>query len=63
MRHFMISAGRFLYFSLFFMLFCLGNSYAQGTDSSKRPYYEYKGNYGEKVTAKKSKFKNSFGMN
>ena len=61
MRPFMISAGRFLYFSLFFMLFCLGDSYAQGTDSSKRPYYEYKGNYGEKVTAKKSKFKNSFG--
>ena len=59
----MMSAHRFLYFSLFFLIFSFGDLYAQGTDTSKRPFYEYKGNYGEEVAAKKSKFKSAFGYN
>ena len=54
---------RFLYCALFFLLFSFGDIYAHGNDSSKRPFYEYKGNYGEEVASKKSKFKNKFGYN
>ena len=60
MSHYMILAYRFVYFSLFFLIFC-GDLYAQNTGGSKRPFYEYKGNYGEQVAAKKSKFLATFG--
>ena len=59
----MILNLRFLYFSLFFLLFSYGDIYAQDNDRSKRPFYEYKGNYGEEVASKKSKFKSKFGYN
>jgi len=57
MTCFMISAHRFLCFSLFFFIFSFGDLYAQDSDTSKRPFYQYKGNYGEEVVAKKYKFK------
>ena len=58
----MISAWRFVCFSLFFMIFGYGELYALDTEtSSKRPFYEYEGNYGEEVAAKKSKFESAFG--
>ena len=63
MACFMMSTHRFLYFSLLFLIFSFGNLYAQDSDTSKRPFYEYKGNYGEEVVAKKSKFKSAFGYN
>lgn len=59
----MMSARSVLYFSLFCLIFGFVDLYAQGTDTSTRPFYEYKGNYGEEVTAKKSKFKSAFGYN
>lgn len=59
----MISAHKFLYFSLFFFIFSFVDLYALDSDTSKRPFYQYKGNYGEEVVAKKSKFKSSFGYN
>ena len=59
----MISALRFLSFSLFSLVFIFGNLYAQDTDGSKRPFYEYKGNYGEEVSSEKAKFKKAFGYN
>ena len=59
----MMSAHSILYFSLFYLIFSFGDLYAQGTDTSERPLYEYKGNYGEEVAAKKSKFKSAFGYN
>jgi hypothetical protein len=59
----MISALRFLSFSLFSLVFTFGNLYAQDTDGSKRPFYEYKGNYGEEVSSEKAKFKKAFGYN
>ena len=59
----MMSPHRFLYFSLFFVIFCFGDLYAQGTDTSTHPFYEYKGNYGEEVASIKSKFKSAFGYN
>ena len=51
----MMSARSVLYFSLFCLIFSFGDLYAQGTDTSERPFYEYKGNYGEEVATKKSK--------
>jgi len=59
----MISAHRFLCFSLFFFIFSFGDLFAQDSDTSKRRFYQYKGNYGEEVVAKKSKFKSAFGYN
>ena len=59
----MMSTHRFLYFSLLFLIFSFGNLYAQDSDTSKRPFYQYKGDYGEEVVAKKSKFKSAFGYN
>ena len=59
----MMSARSVLYFSLFCLIFSFGDLYAQGTDTSKRPFYEYQGNYGEEVVSKKSKFKSAFGYN
>ncbi|SVC74317.1 uncharacterized protein METZ01_LOCUS327171, partial [marine metagenome] len=35
----MISAYRFVYFSLFFLIFACGDLYAQNTGGSKRPFY------------------------
>jgi hypothetical protein len=59
----MILNLKFLYFALFFLFFSFGDIYAQGNNSSKRPFYEYKGNYGEEIASKKSKFKSKFGYN
>ena len=59
----MMLPHRVLYFSLFFVIFGFGDLYAQGTDTSTHPFYEYNGNYGEEVAAKKSKFKSAFGYN
>ena len=59
----MVSARSIICFSLFCFLFSFGDLYAQGTDFSKRPFYEYQGNYGEEVLTKKSKFKSAFGYN
>ena len=63
MACFMMSTHRFLYFSLLFLIFSFGNLYAQDSDNSKRPFYQYKGDYGEEVVAKKFKFKSAFGYN
>ena len=59
----MISACRFICFSLLCMIFTHEELYAQDADSSKRPFYEYKGNYGKQVAAKKANFKKIFGYN
>lgn len=57
----MILVSKFVFFLFFYMVLGLGNVYAESADSSKRPYFEYKGNYGEKVIQKKAMFKNAFG--
>ncbi len=66
MAHFMILNFRFIYFSLFSLFslfFSFSDIYAQGFDTPIRPFYEYKGNYGEEIASKKSKFKSKFGYN
>ena len=63
MISFMMSPLKLLCFSLIFFIFSYGNLYAQDSDTSNRPFYEYKGNYGDEVVAKKSKFKSAFGYN
>lgn len=52
-----------VFYSLFLAVFGVGKLYAQGNDASKRPFFEYKGNYGEQVISKKTKFKEAFGYN
>ncbi len=47
--------------SFSFVLAGGGGLYAQDSASSKRPFYEYKGNYGEQLDKIKSKFKDAFG--
>ena len=59
----MILVHRFLYFSLSALFFFVADLYAQNSDTSKRPFYEYKGNYGDEVESKKAKFKSAFGYN
>ena len=49
----MMSVRSVIYFSLFCLILSFGDLYAQGTDTSTRPFYEYKGNYGEEVADKK----------
>ncbi len=59
----MTLAYKLFCFSLFFIISGYGEVDAEGNGGSKRPYYEYKGNYGDQVAAKKSSFKEAFGYN
>ena len=56
----MISAHRFIYFSLFYFIFSFGHLNAQDSDSSKRPFYEYKGDYRGNINKQKQEFKDSY---
>ena len=55
------SVPMLVYFFLFLLVFGCGELHAQGPTTSERPFYEYKGNYGEKIEAKKSDFEEAFG--
>ena len=50
-----------IYFSFVLIIMGRGELHGQEFAPSKRPFYEYKGNYGEQIKTLKSKFKESFG--
>ena len=52
---------KIIYFSFLLLVLGSGELHGQDVAPSKRPFYEYKGNYGEQVQAKKFKFEDLFG--
>jgi len=57
----MRSTWKSICFSFLIIVVGWGELHGQDLAPSKRPFYKYKGDYGEQVQAKKSKFKESFG--
>jgi len=50
-----------VYLTFFLIVIGWGDLHGQAFAPSDRPFYEYKGNYGQQIKNKKSKFKEAFG--